>query len=293
LSLDPAPRYRQAHVGGCVQATVEQRPDGTLLLRSTEPLGPYPARLTDALERWAAEAPERTFIAKRRRGGLQDGEWERISYAQMLARARSIGQALVDRGLSADRPIAILSDNDLEHACLALGAMWAGVPYVPVSPAYSLVSQDHAKLRHILATVTPGLVFAASPAYARALESAVPIDAEVVLGHGELEGRASTPFAALLDTAPGAGVDAAHAATGPDAIAKLLFTSGSTKQPKGVVNTQRMLCANQQMLRQCMAFLADEPPVLVDWLPWNHTFGGNHNVGIVLYNGGTLYIDEG
>jgi feruloyl-CoA synthase len=293
VSLDQAPRYRQAHVGGCVQATVEHRPDGTLLLRSTEPLGPYPARLTDALERWAAEAPERTFIAKRRRGGPQDGEWERISYAQMLARARSIGQALVDRGLSADRPIAILSDNDLEHACLAMGAMWAGVPYVPVSPAYSLVSQDHAKLRHILATVTPGLVFAASPAYGRALESAVPADAEVVLGHGLLEGRASTPFGALLDTAPGAGVDAAHAATGPDTIAKFLFTSGSTKQPKGVVNTQRMLCANQQMLRQCMTFLADEPPVLVDWLPWNHTFGGNHNVGIVLYNGGTLYIDEG
>ncbi|MFZ5549703.1 MAG: feruloyl-CoA synthase [Pseudomonadota bacterium] len=284
-----AARYRQTRVGGCIEVAVERRADGTTVLRSTEPLGHYPARLSDALARWAAEAPSRTFIAKRHQGG----EWQRISYAQMLARARSIGQALVDRGLSAERPIAILSDNDLEHASLALGAMWAGVPYVPVSPAYSLVSQDFAKLRHILATVTPGLVFAASPAYARAIEAVVPPSVEVVLAEGTLEGRATTPFGALLDTAPSAGVDAAHAATGPDTIAKFLFTSGSTRQPKGVVNTQRMLCANQQMLRQCMAFLADEPPVLVDWLPWNHTFGGNHNIGIVLYNGGTLYIDEG
>jgi feruloyl-CoA synthase len=288
VSLQAA-RYRQARVGGCIEAAVELRADGTTVLRSTEPLGAYPARLTDALARWAEEAPERTFIAKRRQGG----EWERIGYAQMLARAQSIGQALVNRGLSAERPVAILSDNDLEHASLALGAMWAGVPYVPVSPAYSLVSQDFAKLRHILATVTPGLVFAASPAYGRAIEAVVPADTEVVLATGALEGRDSTPFGALLDTAPGAGIAAAHAATGPDTIAKFLFTSGSTKQPKGVVNTQRMLCANQQMLRQCMAFLADEPPVLIDWLPWNHTFGGNHNVGIVLYNGGTLYIDEG
>ena len=109
---------------------------------------------------------------------------------------------------------------------------------------------------------------------------------------GAVEGRVTTPFA---DAArhPGAGGDAAHARVGPDTIAKFLFTSGSTKDPKGVINTQRMLCANQQMLRQALAFLADEPPVLVDWLPWNHTFGGNHNVGLTLYNGGTLHIDEG
>ena len=291
-----AVRYRPTHVGGCLQATLEERASGVQLLRSTEPLGPYPARLTDRLEHWAAEAPGRTFAAKRRNGG----EWERISYAQMLQRAQAVGQALVQRGLSVERPIAIVSDNDLEHLTLALGAMWAGVPYVPVSPAYSLVSQDYGKLKHIVATVTPGLVFASGPAYGKAIAAAVGGDVEVVLaevgeggGEGALEGRAVTPFAGLLATQPGREVEAAHAKVGPDTIVKFLFTSGSTKAPKGVVNTQRMMCANQQMLRQSMAFLADEPPVLVDWLPWNHTFGGNHNVGITLYNGGTLYIDEG
>jgi feruloyl-CoA synthase len=171
--------------------------------------------------------------------------------------------------------------------------MWVGVPVVPVSSAYSLVARDHAKLRHIVGTVTPGLIFGAGPEYTRAIEAVAGPDVEVVLTQGQAGGRATTPFAALLSAVPGAGVDAAHAAVGPDTIAKFLFTSGSTKNPKGVINTQRMLCANQQMLRQSLAFLADEPPVLIDWLPWNHTFGGNHNVGITLYNGGTLHIDDG
>ncbi len=282
-------KYRPARVGGCLSASVERRADGAVVLRSTEALQPYPERLTDRLAHWAEVAPDRVFMARRERGG----DWRTISYAQMLARARAVGQALVARGLSAERPVAILSDNDLEHVTLAFGAMWAGIAYAPVSPAYSLVSQDFGKLRHILGTLTPGLVFASGAAYGRAIAATVGSDVEVVLTEGALEGRASTPFAELLATAPGAGVDAAHAKTGPDTIVKFLFTSGSTKQPKGVINTHRMLCANQQMLRQSLAFLGDEPPVLVDWLPWNHTFGGNHNVGIALYNGGTLYIDEG
>jgi feruloyl-CoA synthase len=283
------PRYRAARVGGCLQAQLQEHAGGVVSLRSTEPLQPYPALLTERLEHWARVAPERCFVARRDRGG----DWLRISYAQMLARAQSIGQALVERGLSAERPVAILSDNDLEHLSLAFGAMWAGIPHVPVSPAYSLLSQDHAKLRHILATVTPGLVFAAGAAYGKAIAATCGPDVEVVLGQGRLADRPATPFASLLDTAPGEAVARAHAALTPETIVKFLFTSGSTKQPKGVVNTQRMLCANQQMLRQTLAFLADEPPVLVDWLPWNHTFGGNHNVGITLYNGGTLYIDDG
>ncbi|EHR72728.1 acyl-CoA synthetase (AMP-forming)/AMP-acid ligase II [Burkholderiales bacterium JOSHI_001] len=282
-------RYRDAHVGGCIEAAVTTAADGTVRITSTEALRWFPERLTDCLSQWAADAPERSFVAKRHQGG----EWQRISYAQMLQRARAIGQALLDRGLSADRPVAILSDNDLDHLSLALGAMWVGLPFAPISPAYSLVSQDFGKLRHILGTLTPGLVFAISPAFAKAIAAVVPADTEVVLVTGELEGRAVTPFSALLATSPTPAVDAAQQAVGPDTIAKFLFTSGSTKAPKGVVNTHRMLCANQQALRQCMAFLADEPPVLVDWLPWNHTFGGNHNVGLALYNGGTLYIDEG
>ena len=282
-------RYRDARVGGCTQAVLDTGTDGLQRLRSTEALGWFPPRLTDALEQWAAEAPDRTFVAKR----VQGGDWRRIAYAEMLQRARAVGQALTARGLSAERPIAILSDNDLEHLTLVLGAMWAGIPVTPVSSAYSLISQDYGKLRHIAETVTPGLVFAASPAFGKAISAVFGADVEVVLTEGTLDDRTVTPFDALLATVPAASGDAAHALVGPDTIVKFLFTSGSTKLPKAVINTQRMLCANQQMLRQCLAFLADEPPVLVDWLPWNHTFGGNHNVGLVLYNGGTLYIDEG
>jgi feruloyl-CoA synthase len=282
-------RYREIRVGGCLSAEVERRADGVQVLRSTEALQPFPARLTDRLEHWARETPDRVFVAKRVNGGA----WRTISYAQMLDRAKAVGQALAQRPLGPERPIAILSDNDLEHLTLALGAMWVGVPYTPVSPAYSLVSQDFGKLRHIVETITPGLLFASGPAYAKAVHATLPADAELVLAEGSIEGLAATRFDTLLEVAPGAAADAAHAQVGPDTIVKFLFTSGSTKQPKGVVNTQRMLCANLQMIRQTFAFLQDEPPVLVDWLPWNHTFGGNHNVGITLYNGGTLYVDEG
>jgi feruloyl-CoA synthase len=282
-------QVRDVHVGGCVSAVADTHPGGIIRLRSTEALQPYPPRLADRFEHWVREAPDRSFVAKRRAGG----DWQRISYARMLDRMQRVGQALVERGLSVERPIAILSENDLEHLTLALAAMWAGIPYTPVSPAYSLLSTDHARLRHILATTTPGLVFASGPAYARAIQAVVAPDVDVVLTEGTIAGRATTPFSALLAAAPGDEVAAAHAATGPDTIVKFLFTSGSTKDPKGVVNTNRMMSANQQMLRQCLAFLADEPPVLVDWLPWNHTFGGNHNVGITFYNGGTLYIDDG
>ena len=287
------PSYRAARVGGCLSASVERRSDASVVLRSTEALQPFAERLSDRLAHWAQHAGERTFVARRDPAVPGGGEWQRISYAQMWARAQAVGQALVDRGLSLERPLAILSDNDLEHLTLAMAAMWAGVPYVPVSPAYSLLSQDFGKLRHILGVTTPGMVFASGPAYARAIAAVVPHETEVVLTAGAIEGRSSTPFATLLATTPGADIAAAHARVAPDTVVKFLFTSGSTKDPKGVVNTHRMLCANQQMLRQTMAFLADTPPVLVDWLPWNHTFGGNHNVGICLYNGGTLYIDEG
>jgi feruloyl-CoA synthase len=282
-------RYREARVGGCVSATLEERAGGVKVLRSTEALGAFAGRLTDRLEHWAQHAPDRTFVAKRD----ASGQWQRITYAQMLARAKAVGQFIATRPLSAERPIAILSDNDLEHLTLALGAMWVGVPYSPISPAYSLVSQDFGKLRHIAATVTPGLVFASGPQYGRAIQAIATPDMDVVLTHGTVQDRETLAFSRLLDTVPGTQADAAHAQVNPDTIVKFLFTSGSTKQPKGVVNTHRMMCANLQMIAQAFAFLQDEPPVLVDWLPWNHTFGGNHNVGITLYNGGTLYIDEG
>jgi len=282
---------------GVTRVTLKHGVSGTQYLSAEQALGDYPVRITDRLQYWAATAPERSFMAKREK--LADGttgDWQHISYAQAWARARCIAQALIHRGLSADKPVAILSENDLDYALLALGCMVAGVPFVPVSPAYSLVSQDYDKLRHVLKTTTPGLVFAADGVrYAKAINAAVANDLDVVLGMGQLEGRNTTAFADLLATPATPAVDAAMQATGPDSIVKFLFTSGSTKLPKAVINTQRMVCANQQQMAQSMPVLADasEPPVLVDWLPWNHTFGGNHNFGMVLFHGGTLYIDDG
>ncbi|SEE92328.1 trans-feruloyl-CoA synthase [Burkholderia sp. WP9] len=278
--------YRRVRIGSAA-ASVRRQGDAWYL-QASEPIGAYPARLTDRLVSGAHAHPDRWLVA--RRGA--DGEWVGISYAQMLERARSIGQALLERKLSAERPVVLLSGNDLEHFQLALGAMWAGVPYAPISPAYSLISSDYGKLRHAIELLTPGLVFAADgDAFAAAIDAVVSDDVEVVTAYGS-NNRAQTPFAELLNT-PATTVDAVHAAIEPDAIAKFLFTSGSTKRPKAVPTTHRMLCSNQQMLLETFPEFAHEPPVLVDWLPWNHTFGGSHNVGIALYNGGTLYIDDG
>jgi feruloyl-CoA synthase len=283
-------RYRAVPLGGSLKAHFAPQADGSVIVTSTEALLPYAARITDRFLHWAEAAPDRTLVAKRVNGG----NWRRVSYGEALVTAQSIAQALLDHKLSAERPLAILSDNDIEHLMLTLGAMLAGVPFAPVSAAYSLLSQDHGKLRHIFDVLTPGMVFAASgTAYAKAIAAVVPRDTPVVLAHGRIDGRETISFEALSTTPPTKQVDAAHAKVGPDTIAKFLFTSGSTKLPKGVINTQRMLCSNQQMIRQCFPQLMEEPPVLVDWLPWNHTFGGNHNIGITLYNGGTLYIDEG
>ncbi len=289
-----APRYRPLAFG-VTRADLRAGDAGVQYLRAEQPLQPHGHRLTDRLVHWATTDPERLFMARRERlADGRTGDWIRVSYGQALQAARSIGQALLDRGLSAERPVAILSENSLEHALLSLGCLYAGIPWCPVSPAYSTVSQDYDKLRHVLDTLTPGLVFAADGArYARAIAATVPAGTEVVLCTGEVPGRTHTRWPALLDTAPTPAVDAAMQATGPDTIAKFLFTSGSTKLPKAVVNTHRMWCANQQQMRQSMPVLAEEPPILVDWLPWNHTFGGNHNVGLVITNGGSLYIDDG
>ncbi len=285
-----APIYRELPLGGSLSANFETGADGVTLVTSTEPLQPYPQRLTDRLIYWAEASPDHTLAAKRHQGG----DWRRISYAQALHSARCIAQALIDMKLSVERPVAILSDNDLEQLLLTLGAMLAGVPVAPISAAYSTISQDYGKLKHILGVLTPGLVFASSAsAYGRAITATVPADVTVVLTSGTIEGRATLTFDDLLATPPTAQVEDAHSQVGPDTIAKFLFTSGSTKLPKGVINTQRMLCSNQQMILQCFPALGHERPVMIDWLPWNHTFGGNHNVGITVYNGGTLYIDDG
>ncbi|RQR60992.1 feruloyl-CoA synthase [Burkholderia sp. Bp9126] len=280
-------RYRAVAVAQG-DADIRRDADGTWRLHAREPLGAYPDRLTDCLVRGAHAHPDRVLAA--RRG--EDGRWIEITYAQMLVRARALGQGLADLGLSAERPLAVLSGNDLEHLQLMFAAMFAGVPYAPISPAYSLVSTDYGKLRHTLGVLRPGAVFVAdADTFARALDAALPADATLIVAQGGAA-RDAVPFDRLLGTAPRT-IDLIHAAIGPDHIAKILFTSGSTKRPKAVPTTHRMLCSNQQMLRQTMPELTREPPVLVDWLPWNHTFGGSHNLGIALYNGGTLYLDDG
>jgi feruloyl-CoA synthase len=270
--------------------SIDRRDDGTIYLRPKMALGDYPVRLTDRLHHWAKAEPNRIFMAERDTSGL----WRQISYAQLLASSRHIASALLARGLSADKPIIILSGNSIDHALLAFGALYAGIPFCPVSPAYSLISKDYGKLGFVMKLLTPGLVFADDATkFAEALSANVPADVEIAASRGDVAGRKLTKLSDLLATPEHPGLDAAHDAIGPDTIAKFLLTSGSTGNPKAVINTQRMICANQVMLRETMAFLKDEPPVIVDWLPWNHTFGGNHNIGLTLYNGGSMYLDAG
>ena len=275
---------------GPADVTVEREPQGTIYLRSPHRLEPYPGKLTQRLEHWATVAPDRMYLAQR----AADGSWRKLTYGEALLQVRAIAQALLQRGLSPERPIVILSGNDIEHALIALAAMMTGIPYAPVSVPYSLMSSDFGKLKSIVEVLTPGLVYATDgKPFTRAIDSAVPIGVEIVTAANPSGSRPTTSFADLLMTEPTPAVDAAHAKVGPDSIAKFLFTSGSTGYPKGVINTQRMLCSNQAMVRAGLCFVGDEPPVLVDWLPWNHTFGSNHNFNLVLDNGGSFYIDEG
>ncbi|HEX4001196.1 MAG TPA: feruloyl-CoA synthase [Candidatus Acidoferrales bacterium] len=285
----PPDRVRAVHVRTS-GATMERRADGTFLIRGDEPLEAYPRVITERLVQWAERAPDRVFVAKRG----ADGAWRTMTYAETLARVRHIAQALLDRKLTAEHPLAILSENNFDHLLLMLAGQHVGVPTASIAPAYALVSADFNKLRHVMSVLTPGAVFVASGArYRRALEAVVGRDTEVIFGADPITWHRASSFEALAATEPTAAVDAAHAAIQPDDIAKLLFSSGSTDVPKAVINTHRMICSNQQMILQEFRFLADEPPVILDWLPWNHTAGGNHNIGMALYNGGTFYIDEG
>ena len=270
--------YRAVRLGD-LRPVIEHAGDGALRVRTATPLGPYPRSLTDRLVHWANLSPDRTLLAWR------DGAtFARLSYAAALDRVRRVAQALLDYGLSAERPLAILSGNDVNHLVLALAAQYAGVLYAPVSPAYSLISRDFGTLGHVARLLTPRLIYASDARFAPALASIAAPGVETI---------DADDMPRLLATPPTTHLDRAHAAISPDAPAKILFTSGSTGAPKGVINTHRMIAANQQMILETLPFLGDEPPVLVDWLPWHHTFGGNHNVGIAIYNGGSLYLDEG
>jgi len=275
---------------GKLDVVLEKGADDVMHIRAAQPLGKYHRKLSDALEHWAKTAPERIFLAQRD----SQGDWRKLSYAQVLFDVRRIGAALLRRGLSPDKPIVVLSGNDIEHALLGLAATYAGIPYAPISPAYSLMSSDFGKLRMIIELLTPGLVFVNDGGpFARALYAAVPDEIELVVARNPLGDRKTTLFSDLLGAPDDASINAAHDAVTPDTIVKFLFTSGSTGSPKAVINTHRMLCSNQAMLASGFAFVTDEPPVVVDWLPWSHTFGSNHNFNMVLTYGGSLYIDEG
>lgn len=263
----------------------ETRDDGAVIVRQTGALRPYPDVLSERIEHWAEAAPGRTWMAERAPGG---GDWQRVSYGELLAHVRAIGQYLLDLGLSTERPLVILSGNAISHALMALGAQYVGIPSAALAPAYSLVSKDYAKLYEIRDQITPGAVFADDlDKFAPAIEAAFGgLPRLGVTGEG-------ANWATVLAAVPTEKVDAARAATGPETVAKFMFTSGTTGSPKAVIQTQKMLCANMEQVTDCYAYLRDEPPIILDWAPWNHVAAGNLIFNVAIYNGGTFYIDEG
>ena len=268
----------------------ETRADGSILVWNGEPLGDFPRCITARFMEWADAAPDRVWMAER--GAAR--EMVEVTYSAAARRIRSIGSALVARGLSPERPLLILSGNSVAHALMALGAQHVGVPSAALAPAYARSGGDYMKLRDVVAQLTPGLVFADdASAFAPAIEAVFDADVPVVSLRGEVPGRESIAFGDLAATEPSAGMEAAHAAVGPDTVAKFLFTSGTTGSPKAVIQTQRMICANPQMDAQCYLFMKKTPPVVVDWAPWNHTASGNRVFNLVIYFGGTYHVDDG
>ncbi|MFB6446592.1 feruloyl-CoA synthase [Bradyrhizobium tunisiense] len=287
-----APRSDVAGLFAGPRTVAEYRADGSIVLRSPDPLREGARCVGDWLEQWARQTPDAIFLAER---GNVDAPWTTVTYAQALRQVRAAASWILAQGLSAERPFAILSDNSIDHALLALAAQHVGVPSAAISPAYSLMSRDFEKLKSMITLLDPGAIYvAATKPFAAALEAIAPLHrARIISGNEDDAGALA--FRAVAGTPESPGVATAFAAVTPDTIAKFLFTSGSTGTPKAVINTQRMLTSSQQAKAQTWIFLEQERDdlVILDWLPWSHTFGANHNFNLVLRNGGSLYIDGG
>ncbi len=270
------------------QARVSRRDDGTLLLTSPRDLGPVAARTGDWLDDWATRTPDAVFLAERDGPG-----WREVTYAEARSKVRSLAGWLLAQGLAPGDTIAILSGNGVDHGLLALAAQYVGLVSSAVAEQYTLIPGAHDRLAHVLELLAPKLIFVDdAKRYGEGLMLAEARDVPALAVQTAGAPRPVTDIAdayAHDDT----GVDAAKAKVGPDTLAKILFTSGSTSHPKGVPTTHRMMCVNQAQLASCFPLLTHRPPRIVDWLPWNHVFGGSHNFNMMLANGGALYVDDG